>query len=265
MLGAIRKIFSRHSGQDESSVTTNLTIGRPHDDNPNFITNPETVIKLLRQIMAAPPLCSVTLNNSSKTFFTSILDIQEENSLIILDKLSPNSGNKVLLKNKELKLSNCINGVQLSFKLKEVSIENSQEAVLYKAHFPEKIYYPQRRSSPRITTDSTLIHFQGTSRDAKTIIGGYVFDFSRNGVRVNIYSDRINIERGDKLTNCLVNLPNNHTLSFDLTVCFSKKLNPAIRQKQLGGYFDNLSPQNQKKLDHYISALEREQIRKRKN
>jgi c-di-GMP-binding flagellar brake protein YcgR len=265
MLSAIRKIFSRHAGQDESPVTTNLTIGRPHDDNPNFITNPATVIKLLRQIMAAPPLCSVTLNNSSETFFTSILEIQEVNGLIILDKLSPNSGNSTLLKNKELKLSACVNGVTLSFNLKEIVAEKSPDNILYKARFPGKIYYPQRRSSPRIATNSTLIPFQGTSRDTKTTIGGYVYDFSRNGVGVNFYTDRGDITRGDKLMNCLINLPDEHTLSFDLSVRSSKKLNPANRQRQLGGYFDNLSPQNQKKLDRYISALEREQIRKRKN
>lgn len=264
MLAAIRKIFSRNTGQDESSVTTNFNTGRT-SDNPNFITNPGKIIKLLQQIVAAPPLCSVTLNSSNKTFFTSILDVQEENGLIILDKLSTNSANSILLKDKELKLSTCINGVQLSFNLKEISVEKSQDTVLYKARFPGKIYYPQRRSSPRIATDSTLIHFQGTSRDTKTTIGGYVFDFSRSGVGVNFYTDRINLVRGDKLTNCLINLSDDHTLSFDLSVRSSKKLNPANRQKQLGGYFDNLSPQNQKKLDRYISALEREQIRKRKN
>lgn len=262
MLGAIRKIFSRNT--DELSVTANFTPACT-SNNPNFITNPEKIITLLQQIAAAPPLCSVTLNSSSKTFFTSILDVQEENDLIILDKLSTNSANNILLKDKKLKLSAFINGVNLSFNLKEISVEKSLDTILYKARFPEKIYYPQRRSSLRIATDSTLITFQGTSRDTKTTFGGYVCDFSRSGIGVNFYTDRINIVRGDKLTNCLINLPDDHTLSFDLSLRSTKKLNPANRQKQLGGFFDNLSPQHQKKLDRYISALEREQIRKRKN
>ncbi|MDD5578837.1 MAG: flagellar brake protein [Methylobacter sp.] len=263
MLGAIRKIFVRNTRQDESSITT-FSTGNIFD-NPNFITEPAKIIKLLQQIMAAPPLCSISLNNSSKTFFTSIIDIQEENGLIILDKLSTNSDNKILLKNKELKLSTCVNRVQVCFKLKKISVENLPDSVHYKARFPEKIYYPQRRSSPRIATDSTFIHFQGTSKNTKTTIEGYIFDFSRNGICVNLYSDIINIVQGDKLTDCLINLSDDFTLSFNLSVRSIRKQNSVSQEQQVGGCFDNLSPQNQKQLDRFISALEREQIRKRKN
>jgi hypothetical protein len=194
--------------------------------------------------MAASSLCSVTLNSSNKTFFISILDVQEENGLIILDKLSTNSGNSILRKDKELKLSTCINGVQLSFNLKESVLKNRKLPFFIKPVFPKK-FIP---STPLLSQNCNRFYFNplpGNPRDIKITSGGYVFDFSRSGVGVNFYADRINIVRGDKLTNRLINLPDDHTLSFDLSVRSSKKLNPANRQKQVG-YFDSLSPQNQK-------------------
>lgn len=234
-------------------------------DNPNFVTDPLRIITLLQQVMELPPLCSATLVNSNIIFLTSILNIQAENDLIIFDKLAPPSGNNILAKNRSLKLSTVLNGIPLTFDLKDIIIDRSQSPIVYTAHLPKKIYHPQRRSSLRIGTHSTATDFQGTSNVGEMLLKGYVFDFSRGGIAVNFSTDCGDLLRGDTLTNCLINLPGNQILSFDLSVRSVKNISRDNPKKQIGGYFENLSPQNQKKLDHFISALEREQLRKRKN
>lgn len=263
MLSAIRKIFNLETGQGDANHTADLEY---NPVNPHFVTNPEQIITLLQKVIASPPLCSVTLSNSKRTYFTSILDVLENQGLLIFDKLAPAEGNNLLVSSRQLKISTTLNGVPLTFNLKGIAVGKSEHSVFFKAYLPEKIYYPQRRSSPRIATQSTDIGFQGTSLASKMTFGGYVFDFSRNGVGINLYNDRGNILRGDTLTNCLIAFPDNHSLSFDLSVRSLKKLNTEVNpKKQIGGYFDNLTPRNQKKIVRYMSALERAQIRKQKN
>lgn len=251
---------------DDSQGNSSVTEGDLNrtSDNSDFVTDSSRITTLLQQVMELPPLCSATLVNSDTIFLTSILDIQAENDLIIFDKLAPPSGNNILAKNRSLKLSTVLNGIPLSFDLKDIIIDESQSPVFYTANLPKKIYHPQRRSFLRIGTHSTATDFQGTSNAGKMLLKGYVFDFSRGGIAVNFFTDCGDLLRGDTLTSCLINLPGNQILSFDLSVRSVKGISRDNQKKQIGGYFENLSPQNQKKLDRFISALEREQIRKRK-
>lgn len=256
MFGALRKVFIQDT--DQSDTTTS------DQDNPSFITDTAKIIKLLQQIIDSPPLCTATIQNSHKTFFTSILEVQHEKGLVIFDELTPTSGNNLLSQSGTLKLSTYINGVHLTFNLKEITWEQSSNQIVYKALIPKNIYYPQRRSSPRILTDTTTINFQGTSRDTGLLVKGHVLDISRSGLCLAFSKNGNNIANGDKLTKCLIQLPDESTFSFDLSVRSIRKNSHSSLQTQIGGFFNGLAPQNQSKLDRYICALERQQIRKRK-
>jgi c-di-GMP-binding flagellar brake protein YcgR len=265
MLSAIRKLFTFPETLDQEVASINDTYLNYPSDNPNFVTHPTRIINLLQQVMVLPPLCSAMLTNSKKIYLTSILDVQEEQGLIIFDKLIPADGNTYLVNSRELKIVTTLNGIPLTFSLKGIAVGKSEHNVFFKAYLPERIYYPQRRSSPRIATRSTEIGFQGTTEDRRMTFGGYVFDFSRNGIAINLYNHRGNINRGDTLTNCLIEFPDNQSLTFDLSIRSLKKYNLAQATKQIGGFVNNCTPQNQKRLERYMAALERAQIRKQKN
>jgi c-di-GMP-binding flagellar brake protein YcgR len=256
MLGTLRKVFIEEANQSDPSAS--------EQTNPSFIVEPEKIIKLLQQVIESPPLCTVSLPNCNTTFFTSILEVQQEKSLVLFDRLTPQSGNHLLSQLGALKISTYINGVHLSFQLKGVIQDHSINPVVYKAHLPDSIYYPQRRSSPRIEIDINAINFQGTSRDTGLLIKGYVLDISRTGLCVDISKIGNNILSGDKLSNCLIQLPDKNTLEFDLSLRSIRKSMFNSSQRQIGGFFNGLSMQKQNKLDRTICALERQQIRKRK-
>jgi len=257
MLGSLRKVFIEDTNQSDLTVA--------EQTNPSFIVEPSKIIKLLQQIIESPPLCTVTLPNYNKTFFTSILEIQQQKGLLLFDRLTPPSGNHLLSQCGVLKLSTFINGVHLTFQLKEIIPDHSINTTFYKAQLPDSIYYPQRRSSPRIEMDINTIPFQGTSRDTGLLIKSYVLDISRTGLCIDISKIGNTIQSGDKLTNCLIQLPGTNTLEFDLSLRSIRKSKFNISQKQIGGFFNSLSMQKQNKLDRTICALERQQIRKRKN
>jgi c-di-GMP-binding flagellar brake protein YcgR len=256
MFSVLRRAFIHDSHETDTTVS--------EQNNPSFITEPSKIITLLQQIIASPPLCTATVPNYNKTFFTSILEVQKETGLVIFDELMPASGNHLLSQLGVLKLSTFINGVHLTFHLKEIIQEPSLNRTVYKALLPENIYYPQRRSSPRIQTDENVISFQGISKDTGLLIKGHVLDLSRTGLCFTVSNTGNHIHGGDRLTNCLIRLPDEHTFSFDLSVR-SIRRSGFNKPQKIGGHFNGLSPQNQNKLDRTICALERRQIRKRKN
>lgn len=257
MLAKLRKVFL--NAQEDSSDALSLEL-----QNPSFVTEPSKIASLLQQIIEAPPLCSVTAPNSTKVYFTSILEIQPEKRQLLFDRLTPVIDSRLSNNLDTLKLSTYINGVQLTFQLQDIVQDQSCHPPVYKARLPQSIYYPQRRSSPRIQTDPDAISFQGISRDTGILLKGNVLDISRSGLCLTLPIGGNTIVSGDKLTNCIIRLPDESTFAFDLLLRSSRKKGVNNLQRQVGGYFNELSYQNQNKLDRTISALERQHIRKQK-
>lgn len=231
--------------------------------NPNFLTDPNKISKLLEEIEKVSPLCTITVNGSKEEFSSSILDIQTNKKQIILDELFPQHGNNLLDNKKLLKLSAYFNGIHLAFTLNKIQFGSSRDISYYKADFPERIYYPQRRKSPRIEIKSVHIPFSGIAKKNNTSLGGHVFDLSRNGISINLSDNRARLKRGDTIRNCSITLEGYH-LEFDLTVRFAKKVSSLHAQTNIGGYFENISNKSQNKLIYFITTLEREGIRKQK-
>lgn len=240
-------------------------IDAPEETNPSFITNPKTILKLLEQIITAPPLSTVKLPNSEQVFYTSVLDVQPENQRLLFDKLNPPSGNTLLSECSVLKLSTAMNGMSLTFSLKDIVPSGAGSRLVYQAALPESIYCPQRRSSPRIRLDSTRLEIQGVSEATGLRVGGYAVDISRSGACITFSRQGAPVNPGDKLKNCQLKLPNDNVLVFDFSARSVRKTTNLSMRREIGGFFSGLSAQGQNRLDRYLCALERQQIRKQKN
>ncbi len=231
--------------------------------NPNFLTAPHKITKLLQDIEKASPLCTIVIDDSKEEFSSSILNIQTAKKLILLDELTPQHGNKLVREKKTIKLSTYFNGIHLAFKLNKIQFGSAQGIVYYKADFPERIYYPQRRKSHRIEIKSLRIPFSGIANKNDASIGGHVFDLSRGGIGIKLSDSRVRLQRGDILKNCRFTL-DDYCMEFDLIVRFAKRIGSTDPQTIIGGYFENTPPKSLNKLSYFITALEREEIRKQK-
>lgn len=259
MLDTLRQLFE----QLETEQPQKIGISN-NDDNPSFVTDPDQIIKLINAIAASPHLCTITFSGSRKPFTTSIIELHADKDYLVLDELRPAKGNEILQKKRLLKLSTFLNGVHLAFFLRIVGHSNNLTPFQYSVSLPNRIYYPQRRTAPRIFIRSTALKFRATSYLSGTSLSGTVFDLSRNGACINIAGTRkLTIARGDVIKDCLIELPDELTLHFDLSIRFSKT--NRNNKTQIGGYFISLPPQNQKKLDSFIAKLEREIIRNQRN
>lgn len=263
MIRSIKQIFARDRQQNSDNAPADF---HPKSiSNPNFLTESVKITTLLEAIETTRPLCTVTFDGTDEEFSTSILGINNNQKLLMLDELIPEHGNNLLHSKKALKLSTFYKGIHLAFKLDKIQFASADGIAFYKARFPKRIYYPQRRKSPRISLPSTKIAFAGIASRTKTSLGGVIYDISRNGVGITLTDNRARIQRGDSIKSCSIVL-DDHRLEFELDVRFLKKSGTANHpQIFIGGYFQNLSSKSQNKLSYFISAMEREQIRKQKN
>lgn len=254
MLDAFRKFFDRNEAEEPLI----------RHDNPNFVTESDKIINIIGSIAAAPHLCTISFSGSRKPFSTSILDFQPYQGYLILDEIRPPKGNDILRKRQSLKLSTFLNGVHLAFKLRIIDRIDNQGSSNYKAALPDRIYYPQRRTAPRIFIHSTELKFHSYFPEKQITLTGNVFDLSRSGACINFSNTHdLIIERGDVIKDCGIDLPGVFSVTFDFSVRFAK-INRA-NKTQIGGYFVNITSKSQKKLDSFIARLEREIIRNQRN
>ncbi|MCQ8102539.1 flagellar brake protein [Methylomonas sp. SURF-2] len=233
-------------------------------ENPNFITSPDKIVNLLSEIEQSSPLCTVQIDGAPQEYNSSILGIKTEKNLIILDELIPKEGNTVLQDTRSLKLSTFHKGIHLSFNLSDIEMGHSRGISYYKSALPDRIFYPQRRRSPRIEISSIDIAFTGVSERTGMSVSGYLFDLSRGGAGIDLPVNRARIQRGDIIKNCQINFED-YQMDFDFSVRFVKPGFPNQAKVQVGGFFENLSSKSQSKLSYFITSLERVEIRKQKN
>ncbi|QSB00581.1 flagellar brake protein [Methylomonas sp. EFPC1] len=230
-------------------------------ENPNFITDSDKIAKLLGEIENSSPLCTVQVEGED--FSSSILAVKLDKKVIILDELMPKHGNDFLLLNRSLKLSTFHKGIHLSFNLAGIEVGHSRGINYYKAPFPDRVFYPQRRRTPRLEISSIDIPFSGVVQRTGISVGGSLFDLSRGGAGITVPVNRARVQRGDIVKNCQITFED-YVMDFDLSVRFVKPVSAASAKVQIGGLFENLSAKSQSKLSYFITSLERVEIRKQK-
>ncbi len=261
MFEKIKNIFSKTAPVEEENKSLEDELVLP--ENPHFLTDPEKVVKLLCEIEVSSPLCTIQIEDSDEDFSSSILDVKADRNIIILDELVPKEGNAFLQRKKALKLSTFHKGIHLSFNLENLEIGHSHGITYYKALIPDRIYYPQRRRSPRIEISTIDMSFSGVAQRTGISVVGYVFDLSRDGAGIDVPVNRARVQRGDKIKGCQIRVED-YVMDFDFNVRFVKPASAGSSKVQIGGFFENLSAKSQSKLSYFITSLERVEIRKQK-
>ncbi len=229
----------------------------------NFLTEPSKISKLLLDISKESPLCTITFQDSADQFSTSILDVNTDKKQLILDELMPNYGNDLLLETSVSKLSTYHDGIHLAFNLKNIQHGSSHGIAYYKANFPERVFYPQRRQSPRIKIKTSTIFFSGMAEKNNSTVSGKVYDISREGICFILANPHSRLQRGDIIKNCSVTLEKEQ-INFDLIVRSIGKPISSSSEVNVGGYFENFTSKSLNKINYFIAALERKEIRKLK-
>lgn len=262
MFNNLKRLFTRAEPHLDSKQTDSDDLS-PFE-NPNFISSPDRILNLLAEIEQSSPLCTVQIEGAPQEYNSSILGIKTEKNLIVLDELVPKEGNSALEATRALKLSTYHKGIHLSFNLTDIEMGHARGISYYKAALPDRIYYPQRRHSPRIEISSIDIAFSGVSERTGISVNGYLFDLSRGGAGIDLAVNRARVQRGDIIKNCQINFED-YAMDFDFSVRFVKPALSNSSKVQIGGFFENLSSKSQTKLSYFITSLERVEIRKQKS
>ncbi len=220
------------------------------------------ILGFLKRIQHQRAILTVTLPGSDKNYNSAILEINEEQAYLVIDELSPESGHPLLLDIKELRVRTRVEGARISFSTTLIDAGRESGIAYYNLALPTEIDYLQQRASYRVKTKVaqpipvTLIHAEGQT------IKGELQDLSLGGLSIRIAHKQlpVTLKTTDTLPCCFRLAQGEEiTCTLEIRSIRSKDNNIPVR---IGCRFINLPAPQQKMIQRYVIALEREQIKK---
>jgi c-di-GMP-binding flagellar brake protein YcgR len=239
------------------------------NDKPEYvgetekITHPGQIAGLVSRMHEERAHLNVTIPGTRGIYNTAVVRVNPASGHFFMDELHPSDGHDHFLHAKKLLAFTRLKGVELSFAchLGNVTVENGLS--LYEIPLPDLINYRQRRAAYRVHVGAGLaVPVVLRDRDMQRL-EGLLCDISAGGIGAKIKGKHAAAaEEGMIIPECEIQLPSGDTIACALEVRF---ISPPDAQGnvRIGGKFRALDKSQEKIVERFVVALERELLRKR--
>lgn len=260
MFNGLKCLFTGE--EDTTDLISKLKLGQDSGHNPNFLIEPKEIQRILGYLKNYDALIYAEVSGVPGHFSTSVLEFDETHGFLYFDELNPINGHRLLVKAGKFKATSYYQGVEISFNAAHIKTTRKEGITRYKARIPNRIYYPQRRRAHRIRVSAlNPIPFIGNFESHKGELRGHVHDLSNTGIGLIVYGF-LPTDRDDQLQTCQIVLPKGQTVWFDLRLKFVEPASQGDRA-HIGGVFENIDQKNQKKLERFLAAIERAELKRK--
>lgn len=244
--------MTRSSGSIETDTGSSADT-----DAANGITNSTQQAQVLKRLMEADSLLTVSVPTSEDVFLSRILAVDRDRQSLSIDELNPEPGHMLATQQKTLTIAGSLEGVPVEFTAQVVKINRDSGNWYYTLPFPDTLYYAQQRQYHRT----------------------YVTLSQRPAVRLNTDTDKfqaelLNVSLGGALaiTPAQTNLTTDAQLTCDISFASGVKLqiDATVRHLQadedgksvkIGLQFVGLDQQQMQILQRQTAHIERRNMR----
>lgn len=224
------------------------------------ITNTERITELLLRIAQSRIGLSVHFSDHNVKYTSTLLEVNENRRIVILDELMPRDGNDLLMSNKMAHITAKLAGANIHFRGAVLKVENDSTHIRFLMTFPERLLYEQRRTTFRVRMNSGSIVSVTIRADSLVEFQGYLFDISSSGIGAYVEATADLLVR-EQPYYCKIHLPGGKFVSGEFQVRFLKQ-DKRLQQLQVGGRFLNLPGPQRQTLDRFVMTLQRDAIKR---
>ena len=176
------------------------------------------ILYILRSMMKANTLTTLTFGNSEGFILTNIINIDLKHREVIFDYGTDQASNRCALKADKFNVFTLLNRVEIQFVCHDVEKIKFEGKNAFRARIPESLLRLQKREHYRIDMP--------VNRSLKCKVplpeGGYtevvLQNISRGGMAVLDLDHRVDFESGADYRGCLLDLPSIGTIKLNLQV-----------------------------------------------
>ena len=213
----------------------------------------------------------------SNTYQTVILHVDTEEPFILIDEPFPVDGVLEGLIGKDVTLMFNENGLQQEMCCRLLGRASDSGSSLYQLSYPESVGAKQRRDMYRLPVETTnhvrlgvdsLSHW--VAEEDGAVVAPVVLDISVSGMRWAVPGNRqLDVHAGKLLTALDVTVAGCGEFTVDFDVSYSQWV-PSVDSAQsdhtvVGGSFVGLAAKQKQQLERYITLIQRQQCREKRD
>lgn len=241
---------------------TPATSTSSHQGKVEKITDPARIGGLLTRLQKNRSLLSISVPGSTDPFNSAILEVHSKQRYLIIDELRPKSGHKLLLKAGKLSVQTQLKGIDIRF---DSLVESSNEitgVACYRIMLPPTVAYRQQRAYYRAKVSMARPIEVVIERAKGEQSSGYLNDISVGGIGMRFADDLpVSMIRGERIPKCHIRLPTGENISCKIEIRFTS-IGVEGGYRMIGARFIQLSPAQEAAVARYVTALDRERIKK---
>ena len=218
--------------------------------------SPETA-KLMRRIQNSRAMLTVKVSGSENSYLSAVLDVNDEEGYIVIDELNSSAGHRALCVIKQLEISTRLADREIIFQCELAAVGEDGGVSYYKIPFPENLEHQLRRKHLRIATPRgkhLAVHLHTELED---LVTGELVDLSSGGFSALLSRESADkVKYGDLVPKCMLYLGGPEPIETELEIryCEDKRYHSRPR---LGGKFVNMAQTSERRLQRYISQIDR--------
>jgi len=203
----------------------------------------------------------IKTDDCSEVFQSMIVSCNKAANTMILDELFPRPGfkfsNKTLF-HCELKEQGNITSFSTYF----IDTVHASGMPALLMSYPESIKQEQRRSNFRLALKTGQHLSAKIPGEFQCTLTGIIKDLSHQGTRINIQGSNTKlINKGDKLSGCLLTFDDKKSIQCELTVRSKRSFSNPYHYMQIGAEITDIQLSDKNLLTKYIATQQRQQCR----
>jgi len=247
-----------------TGTTLNTDLGTL-DLTPYRVFSRREIISLLRSIRDRNQLVSMMISGGAEAVVTSVLDIDEEQNLVVVDCAPSNMLNEKILSSKRINFETVLDQIRILFHTEEIDRCTYDGLPALCFPIPESLIRLQRREFYRVATPVAnpvrcMIPVPDEDGENIVIVTTTLQNISAGGIAIVDEKKLLDNTIGVVYKDCKLDLPGAPPITITLQIRNSQDLTltsgKAIRR--IGCMFVNLPQAQLASVQRYITKLERE-------
>lgn len=226
------------------------------------VESPREIVALLRSLRDKNQLVHMLINGGHDACVSSILEVDTDNDLVILDKPADREQYRRLLGARRVAFETSLDKIRIMFSTGHMDEATYMGGAALCVPIPETLVRLQRREYYRMPTPVT--NPVRVTIPMPPVLGGAqtfpIADISCGGIAVLDNRLQLGSTIGATFDNCKIELPDTGTVTATLQIrnLLDMTLLNSKTNRRVGCEFINLSRGNLAMVQRYITALERE-------
>lgn len=233
------------------------------NQSPFQVDSRREIIGLLRGLKESKQLISMLINNGSEVFITSILDVDDDTNLVIIDSAPGQLANQRIIEAPRVSFEGLLDRISIQFSASSLERIDFEDRPALQFEIPTNMIRLQRREYYRINTPLSnpiraLIPVQLEDRQETLKLA--LVDISCGGIAILDERKVLDSTIGVIYEHCKLDLPTIGLVDVILQICNSQDLVllNGKSNRRLGCQFINMSNSVLASIQRYIMKLERE-------